>query len=125
MGSDIESRATEKFKDFDDENTDPAVAEFERNRREYINAMKRIRLENPDISMADLEARATEEVMSKGPKSRAYYRMQASRKALGKQDLAKQLKAKLAEQAEADKAEAEAGEKDVEVMDDDVFEEDE
>merc|ERR1712080_277744 len=32
--SDIESRATEKFKDFDDENTDPAVAEFERNRRE-------------------------------------------------------------------------------------------
>ena len=28
---------------------DPALAEFERHRREYINAMKRIRLENPDI----------------------------------------------------------------------------
>ena len=111
--SDIESRATEKFKDFDDENTDPALAEFERNRREYINAMKRIRLENPDISMADLEARATEEVMNKGPKSRAYYRMQASRKLAGKQDLAKQMKAKLAEQAEADKA-AENEDKDVE-----------
>jgi solute carrier family 8 (sodium/calcium exchanger) len=101
--SDIESRATEKFKDFDDENTDPAVAEFERNRREYINAMKRIRLENPDISMADLEARATGEVMSKGPKSRAYYRMQASRKLGGKQDLEKQMKAKLAEEAAAAK----------------------
>ena len=111
--SDIESRATEKFKDFDDENTDPAVAEFERNRREYINAMKRIRLENPDISMADLEAKATEEVMSKGPKSKAYYRMQASRKLAGKKDMAKQLKANLAAQAEADK-QAEEGEKDVE-----------
>merc|ERR1712045_36034 len=111
--SDIESRATEKFKDFDDENTDPALAEFERNRREYINAMKRIRLENPDISMADLEARATEEVMNKGPKSKAYYRMQATRKLAGKQDLAKQMKAKLAEQAEADKA-AENEDKDVE-----------
>lgn len=62
---DVEGRATEKFKDFDDENADPALAEFERNRREYINAMKRIRLENPDISMADLEAQATEEVIDR------------------------------------------------------------
>merc|ERR1711902_224319 len=54
-----------------------------------------------------------EEVMNKGPKSRAYYRMQASRKLAGKQDLAKQMKAKLAEQAEADKA-AENEDKDVE-----------
>merc|ERR1712037_578250 len=100
---DIESRATEKFKDFDEDNTDPAVAEFERNRREYINAMKRIRLEDPDISMAELEARATEEVMSKGPKSRAYYRMQASRKMAGKKDMDKALKDKLAAEAEAAK----------------------
>ena len=100
---DIESRATEKFKDFDEDNADPAVAEFERNRREYINAMKRIRLEDPDISMAELEARATEEVMSKGPKSRAYYRMQASRKMAGKKDMDKALKDKLAAEAEAAK----------------------
>ena len=72
--ADIEARATEKFKDFDDDNMDPGLAEFERNRREYINAMKRIRLESPDIDMADLELKAREEVMSKGPKSRAYYR---------------------------------------------------
>merc|ERR1719383_1504242 len=56
------------------------IAEFERNRREYINAMKRIRLENPNISLIDLETKAREEVMSKGPKSRAYYRAQATRK---------------------------------------------
>ena len=63
---------------------DPALAEFERNRREYINAMKRIRLENPDINPIELEMRAREEITSKGPKSRAYYRLQASRKLAGK-----------------------------------------
>jgi solute carrier family 8 (sodium/calcium exchanger) len=72
---DIETRAQEKFKDFDeDENADPAMVEFEKNRREYINTMKRIRLENPDITPIELECKAREEVMSKGPKSRAYYR---------------------------------------------------
>ncbi|XP_040565282.1 sodium/calcium exchanger Calx isoform X2 [Lepeophtheirus salmonis] len=101
--TDIEARAQEKFKDFDEENMDPALAEFERHRREYINAMKRIRLENPDIDMIELEMRAREEVMSKGPKSRAYYRMQATRKLAGKQDIQKCLRAKLAEEADESK----------------------
>merc|ERR1712142_1324802 len=90
---DIENRAEEKFKDFD-EDVDPALAEFERNRREYINAMKRIRL----------ETKAREEVMAKGPKSRAYYRAQATRKMAGKEDAAKAFKKQLAAEAEAEKA---------------------
>merc|ERR1712088_726167 len=103
--SDIESRAQEKFKDFEeDENMDPALAEFERNRREYINAMKRIRLENPDINPIELEMRAREEIMSKGPKSRAYYRLQASRKLAGKGDPSKA--AKEAMQREMEEAQA-------------------
>jgi len=100
---DIENRAEEKFKDFD-EDVDPALAEFERNRREYINAMKRIRLENPDISLIDLETKAREEVMAKGPKSRAYYRAQATRKMAGKEDATKAFKKQLAAEAEAEKA---------------------
>merc|ERR1712088_26434 len=100
---DIENRAEEKFKDFD-EDVDAALAEFERNRREYINAMKRIRLENPDISLIDLETKAREEVMAKGPKSRAYYRAQATRKMAGKEDAAKAFKKQLAAEAEAEKA---------------------
>merc|ERR1711992_349113 len=87
-----------------DEDVDPALAEFERNRREYISAMKRIRLENPDISLIELEAKAREEVVSKGPKSRAYYRAQATRKMAGKEDSAKALK----KQLEAEVAEAKA-----------------
>lgn len=108
-GDDLEARAQEKFKDFDeDENSDPALAEFEKNRREYINTMKRIRLENPDIQPAELEMRAREEVMSKGPKSRAYYRVQATRKLAGKGNLDKQMKNRLQAEADAQKAEDEA-----------------
>merc|ERR1712048_1033369 len=91
-------------------NMDPALAEFERNRREYINAMKRIRLENPDINPIELEMRAREEIMSKGPKSRAYYRLQASRKLAGKSDPSKAAKEALQrelEEAAAKDAEAE------------------
>jgi len=106
---DIENRATEKFTEFEDlESMDPALAEFERNRREYINAMKRIRLENPNISLIDLETKAREEVMSKGPKSRAYYRAQATRKLAGKEDAKKAMGKALAAEAEAEKAAAEA-----------------
>jgi len=108
---DVESsaRTQEKFREFEDlEEMDPALAEFERNRREYINAMKRIRLENPNISLIDLETKAREEVMSKGPKSRAYYRAQATRKLAGKEDAKKAMAKTLAAEAEAEKAAAEA-----------------
>merc|ERR1712038_1865572 len=95
----------EKFKEFDDlDDMDPALAEFERNRRAYIQAMKRIRLEDPTISLIDLETRAREEVMSSGPKSRAYYRAQATRKMAGKEDAKKAFSKQLAAEAEAERA---------------------
>merc|ERR1712003_168060 len=103
-GGDIEARAKEKFNE-DLEDMDPALAEFERSRRAYIEAMKRIRLEDPNISLIDLETRAREEVMSKGPKSRAYYRAQATRKMAGKEDAGKAFKKQLAAE-EAAAAEA-------------------
>merc|ERR1712176_1528671 len=105
--ADLEARGAEKFKDFD-EDMDPALAEFERSRRAYIEAMKRIRLEDPNINLIDLETRAREEVMSKGPKSRAYYRAQATRKMAGKEDAGKAFKKQLAAEAEAAKADEEA-----------------
>merc|ERR1712123_505205 len=105
---DIENRAAEKFKEFEDDEMDPALAEFEKNRREYIMAMKRIRLENPQISMIDLETKAREEVVAKGPKSRAYYRAQATRKMAGKEDAGKAFKKQLQAENDAAKAEEEA-----------------
>merc|ERR1719244_834167 len=65
--------------------------------------MKRIRLENPNISLIDLEIKAREEVMSKGPKSRAYYRAQATRKLAGKEDAKKAMGKALAAAAEVEK----------------------
>merc|ERR1712121_179030 len=106
-------------KDFD-EDMDPALAEFERNRREYINAMKRIRLENPDISLVELEAKAREEVVSKGLKSRAYYRAQATRKMAGKEDCQKAFKKQLAADVEAEKAAAAAAAAEAEKKDDGI-----
>merc|ERR1712038_797642 len=101
----------EKFKEFDDlDDMDPALAEFERNRRAYIQAMKRIRLEDPTISLIDLETRAREEVMSSGPKSRAYYRAQATRKMAGRQGGRQEGFQQAAAEAEAEKANAEAAE---------------
>lgn len=117
---DIERRGTEKFKDLD-EDMDPALAEFERHRREYINAMKRIRLENPDIDMAELEMMAREEVMSKGPKSRAYYRLQATRKLAGKANMDKKMKDALAAEAAANNREEEKEEEEEEKKDDGVM----
>ena len=111
--ADIETRGKEKFVD-DLDDMDPALAEFERHRREYINAMKRIRLENPDIDMVELEMRASEEVMSKGPKSRAYYRLQATRKLAGKGNMEKEMKKRLADEAAKRKGEEAAEEKEVE-----------
>jgi len=100
---DVENTADMKFDELDAE-MDPALADFEKNRREYMSAMKKIRLENPDISLPDLEAQAQELVLSKAPKSRAYYRAQATRKFAGKEDAKKSLKSQLAAEAEAEKA---------------------
>merc|ERR1719229_536245 len=58
--------------------------------------------------MIDLETQAREEVMSSGPKSRAYYRAQATRKMAGKEDAKKAFSKQLAAEAEAEKAKAEA-----------------
>merc|ERR1739838_14501 len=60
--------------------------------------------ENPDISLIDLETKAREEVMAKGPKSRAYYRAQATRKMAGKEDAKKAFSRQLQAEAEAEKA---------------------
>merc|ERR1719300_509955 len=84
--------------------------------------MKRIRLENPDISLIDLETKAREEVMAKGPKSRAYYRAQATRKMAGKEDAKKAFSKQLAAEAEraAEEAAAAAAAKAEEKKDDGV-----
>ena len=56
---------------------------FEQHRSEYINILRELRHKHPNMPMAELEELAEEEVMNRGPKSRAFYRIQATRKLTG------------------------------------------
>ncbi|XP_022646820.1 sodium/calcium exchanger 1-like isoform X2 [Varroa destructor] len=66
----------------EDELTEEAAA-FEKHRKSYIEILRNIRRKYPDALMEEIEAMAREEILNKGPKSRAYYRIQATRKLMG------------------------------------------
>ena len=68
--------------------------QFEQNRNEYINILKELRQKNPDIGIDELQQMAELEILKRGPKSRAFYRVQATRKLIGNPT---NLKKKLAE----------------------------
>lgn len=85
---DIEFRGGE-LKRLDEENLDENVREFEENRREYIRVLRDLRKKNPNMEMEQLELIARENVLQKGPKSRAFYRIQATRKLTGGGNLVK------------------------------------
>uniref|UniRef100_A0A0R3TDM6 Sodium/calcium exchanger 1 n=1 Tax=Rodentolepis nana TaxID=102285 RepID=A0A0R3TDM6_RODNA len=57
--------------------------DFEKTRMEYIETIKHIRKRNPNIDPRELEELAQIEVLNKGPKSRAFYRIQTTRKLTG------------------------------------------
>ena len=54
-----------------------------RTRKEYIDILRELRRKHPDIDMPTLESMAATEVLNRGPKSRAFYRIQATRKLTG------------------------------------------
>ncbi|XP_074662888.1 sodium/calcium exchanger 1-like [Tubulanus polymorphus] len=65
------------------DNIDPEVADFEKHRKDYIEIIRELRKKNPNIDAKTLEEMAQYEVMNRGPKSRAFYRIQATRKLTG------------------------------------------
>ncbi|GMT10213.1 hypothetical protein PFISCL1PPCAC_1510, partial [Pristionchus fissidentatus] len=68
---------------------DPAIKAFEDHRQEFIELMREIRKKNPHITPTDLQKQAEYEMISRGPKSRAFYRVQATRKLIGGGDIVK------------------------------------
>ncbi|VDP94351.1 unnamed protein product [Echinostoma caproni] len=68
------------------------VSEFERHRLDYVETIKEIRKRHPNIDMKQLEEMAQLEVLNKGPKSRAFYRMQATRQLTGSGNVIKKSK---------------------------------
>lgn len=65
----------------DDQSSD--AKEFEEHRKEYTQILRELRHKHPDASMDDLESMARDEIIARCPKSRAYYRIQATRKLMG------------------------------------------
>lgn len=62
---------------------DPQVREFEEHRIQYINILRNLRKQDPGASPEKLEVMARSELFNQAPKSRAYYRIAASRKITG------------------------------------------
>ena len=65
------------------ESQDNDVREFEKHRREYMEILRELRKKNPNTDMKTLEEMAELEAINRGPKSRAFYRIQATRKLTG------------------------------------------
>ncbi|KAL3317864.1 Sodium/calcium exchanger 3, partial [Cichlidogyrus casuarinus] len=70
----------------------PEDNDYERHRIEYVEAIKEIRKRHPNIDTKQLEEMAQMEVLNKGPKSRAFYRMQATRQIIGSGNVIKKSK---------------------------------
>ncbi|XP_057339087.1 sodium/calcium exchanger 3 [Microplitis mediator] len=78
--------------------------EFESTRRDYINTLRELRKKHPALPLEQLEFMAHEEVLGKGPKSRAFYRVLATRKMVGAGNLSR----KISERAQSDLSEVRA-----------------
>lgn len=80
------------------------VRDFEEARRDYIRTLKDLRRRYPQSDLEHLEIMAQEQLMNNGPKSRAFYRIQATRKMMGSGNIMR----KISERAQSDLSEVKA-----------------
>ncbi|CAH0551407.1 unnamed protein product [Brassicogethes aeneus] len=73
-------------------------------KHEYITTLKDLKQQHPATDLATLERMAHEMLLNKGPKSRAFYRIQATRKLMGSGDLLR----RISERAQSDLSEVKA-----------------
>lgn len=88
--------------------------DFEMARREYISTLRELRKKHPQSDLEQLELMAQEQLINKGPKTRAFYRVQATRKMMGSANIMK----KIQERAQSDLSEVKAELHKVEVQED-------
>jgi len=72
-----------KLKRFSGEEDDDEFREFEEHRRDFIIALKELRRQHPLIDSKQLELLATKEIMDRGSRSKAFFKMKASKKLTG------------------------------------------
>ncbi|KAL9892581.1 sodium/calcium exchanger 1 isoform X5 [Glossina fuscipes] len=74
------------------------MREFDEARREYISLLKELRAKYPQSDLEQLEMIAQEQMINRGPKSRAFYRIQATRRMVGSGNIMR----KIQERAQSD-----------------------
>lgn len=80
------------FKGVSEESDIKEIKEFEEHRKEYMDILRELRKKNPNADMKTLEEMAEYEAINRGPKSRAFYRIQATRKLTGGGNVVKKSK---------------------------------
>uniref|UniRef100_A0AC35FWV6 Calx-beta domain-containing protein n=1 Tax=Panagrolaimus sp. PS1159 TaxID=55785 RepID=A0AC35FWV6_9BILA len=60
---------------------------FDSHKKRYLDIFRQLRNENPDMTIDELEILATDQIVKEAPKSRAFYRIQATHKMMGAGDL--------------------------------------
>ncbi|KAJ0173482.1 hypothetical protein K1T71_010631 [Dendrolimus kikuchii] len=78
--------------------------ELEKSRKEYVAVLRDLRRQHPEEDLETVERMALETLMSRGPKSRAFYRVAATRKMTGGGDFSR----KISERAQSDLSEVKA-----------------
>ncbi|XP_059048153.1 sodium/calcium exchanger 3 isoform X2 [Achroia grisella] len=78
--------------------------ELEKSRKEYVSVLRELRRQHPEEDLETVERMALETLMSRGPKSRAFYRVAATRKMTGGGDFSR----KISERAQSDLSEVKA-----------------
>lgn len=103
----------DNFKVLEDASNTEDVRDFEESRRDYIQTLKDLRKKYPQHDLEQLEIMAHEQIMNKGPKSRAFYRIQATRKMIGSGNIMR----KISERAQSDLSEVKAELQRVDIID--------
>ncbi|XP_045776926.1 sodium/calcium exchanger 3 isoform X2 [Maniola jurtina] len=78
--------------------------ELEKSRKEYIKVLRELKRQHPEEDLETVERMALETLMARGPKSRAFYRVSATRKMIGGGDFTR----KIHERAQSDLSEVKA-----------------
>ncbi|XP_053613359.1 sodium/calcium exchanger Calx isoform X3 [Plodia interpunctella] len=95
----LKPNSTDDFASDDEEGR-----EIEKSRKEYVSVLRELRRQHPEEDLETVERMALETLMSRGPKSRAFYRVAATRKMTGGGDFSR----KISERAQSDLSEVKA-----------------
>lgn len=103
-GIEMNNHEDGQLKILEDGEMNDEIRDFEESRRDYITTLKDLRKKYPQHDLEQLEIMAHEQIMNKGPKSRAFYRVQATRKMMGSGNIMR----KISERAQSDLSEVKA-----------------